>query len=357
MQLVHHYLRIRSNFPRKEEGQQFPISLDQLSEILCYTNRNTNLILKRMVDLNWIEWSSGRGRGIMSRLTFVQNKDSLLLEIAKEMTQKGDTIQALELLKSGESSVEHFSQYINWMYSQFGYEAIQKEEKQLDTLRFPLFKKRWVLDPVYSMFANEAHLNRQIFDCLVKFNPITRQIEPQLSHYWECNSDQTEWIFYLRKGIIFHDRKMLTANDVVFSLTRVKEGTPASSYQWIFDTFKEVIAVGNHVIKIKLYERNHLILHLLSSTAAIIVPKDTYEKRREDLWRLPIGTGPFQVKTHDNDRLILEAFDEYFQGRPHLDRVEIWLLPDIKPYIPMQENKMFEMIIHTHLSTEYILIG
>ncbi|MCK9912860.1 SgrR family transcriptional regulator, partial [Microbacteriaceae bacterium K1510] len=63
MQAAYHYLRLRSRFPEAQEGLPIPVSLHQLADILCCTSRNTNLILKKMIDTQWISWSSGRGRG------------------------------------------------------------------------------------------------------------------------------------------------------------------------------------------------------------------------------------------------------------------------------------------------------
>lgn len=45
--------------------------------------------------------------------------------------------------------------------------------------------------------------------------------------------------------------------------------------------------------------------------------------------RMPVGTGPFRVVRNDDSMLVLTAFDPYFAGRPYLDRIELWCVPDL----------------------------
>lgn len=41
----------------------------------------------------------------------------------------------------------------------------------------------------------------------------------------------------------------------------------------------------------------------------------------------PVGTGPFKVTAWDDHLCRLEAFSSYFQGRAHMDRVDILQIP------------------------------
>lgn len=343
MQLAYHYLRLRSRFADAREGQPIPVSLQQLAEILVCTNRNANLLLKRMIDMRWIEWSSGNGRGHLSQLTFLVSKEDLLSQSAKELVKKGDISQALELLHQQEASPAFMKQFMEWLNGQFGYRSEAIEQQRVDTLRLPLSKKRWALDPAYALFSNEAHFIRQIFDTLITYNRHTKQMEPKLAHYWEANDDRTEWTFYLRKGVLFHHRRALAASDVVFSLQRMIEAEPPSPFRWMFAHIQQMKILGSHAFKVKLQEPNHLFLHFLSSHAASILPEDMFQKLGPEFSRLPVGTGPFQVTAHDRSSLILDAFPDYFEKRAHLDRVEIWLIPELEQYQPELATDAYQM--------------
>jgi SgrR family transcriptional regulator len=343
MQLADHYLRLRSRFAAVGEGQPIPVSLQQLADILCCTNRNANLLLKRMAEAQWITWSAGRGRGNLSQLTFLASKESLLYETAQELVQKGEFHQALALLQDASVPPDMKRQFLAWLNGYFGYRSEGTEERQVDTLRFPLPRKRWMLDPAFAIFAHEAQMARQIFDCLVRYSPHTKQIEPQVAHYWEANPDRTEWTFYLRKGVRFHHGRALTAADVAFSLRRMMDPQLESPFHWMFARIQEIETLGSLALKIRLAEPNHLFLHYLGSHPASILPEDLYAKLGQAFARLPVGTGPFQVARHDETALILEAFPDYFQHRAHLDRVEIWMIPDFEQYQAEHPTGHFQM--------------
>ena len=52
----------------------------------------------------------------------------------------------------------------------------------------------------------------------------------ELATDWSANADATEWTFNLRKGVKFHDGSDFDAEDVKYSLMRVKDpeiGSPA----------------------------------------------------------------------------------------------------------------------------------
>jgi len=334
VQLVSHYVRLRSCFADAREGESISVSLQQLADILCCTVRNANFILKRLSDLQWIRWSAGRGRGNLSKLAFLVPEDALFMELAKERVQKGEIRQALELLNRESVSAEVRQQFVEWLNGHFGHRSEASEESQVDMLRFPTSKKSWVLDPAFALFANETHMTRQIFDCLVQYNPKTRQMEPQLAHNWEMNEQHTEWTFYLRKGVLFHHRKAMTACDVAFSLRRIMDEQVQSPYQWLFAQIQDIQVHGKHRLTITLTDSNPLFLHLLGAHPASIVPEEMVRKRGPDFAHRPVGTGPFQVTRHDETTLLLEAFSAYFQPRAHLDRLEIWKITELDDLYP-----------------------
>src|SRR5687767_12458675 len=47
-------------------------------------------------------------------------------------------------------------------------------------------------------------------------------IQPGLAERWETSEDGLTWRFFLRKGVKFHNGNDFTADDVVFSATRVR---------------------------------------------------------------------------------------------------------------------------------------
>ena len=59
----------------------------------------------------------------------------------------------------------------------------------------------------------------QINESLLAYETAGTAVVPSLAERYEANADLTEWIFYLRPGVTFHDGSALDAQDVVASYT------------------------------------------------------------------------------------------------------------------------------------------
>jgi len=79
------------------------------------------------------------------------------------------------------------------------------------------------IDPVLSIDLDIARIASNLFESLFE---LTEQdsIEPCLAAGWEYNDERTALTIHLRDDVLFHDGSPLTAEDVVFSLTRVTAG-------------------------------------------------------------------------------------------------------------------------------------
>lgn len=60
----------------------------------------------------------------------------------------------------------------------------------------------------------------QIMEPLVNFKPGTAEVEPALAERWEANDELTEWTFFLRKGVKFHDGTDFNADAAIFNIER-----------------------------------------------------------------------------------------------------------------------------------------
>ena len=70
-------------------------------------------------------------------------------------------------------------------------------------------------DPIKS-FSTEAAYMGNIYEQLLRINPpgAAERFTPLLAESWESNEDGTEWTFYLRQGVKFHDGETMNAEAV-----------------------------------------------------------------------------------------------------------------------------------------------
>ena len=81
-------------------------------------------------------------------------------------------------------------------------------------------------------------------------------------------------------------------------------------------------AVDRYTLQIVLEEPLASSLAVLGLAHAAVVPQDEVEKLGERFGRAPVGTGPFKfVRWEPNQEIVLEANDQYYEGRPFLDAI------------------------------------
>ena len=198
------------------------------------------------------------------------------------------------------------------------------------------------LDPLYCNSVYEAMPINQIFDTLVAYDPSLTVI-PALAETWTVSRDNREFAFTLRAGVRFHNGQDLTADDVAFSIRRQlcpdsEAESLAHSYLMIIDGAREFAdgttetvsglqVLDSRTLKIRLAKPYPSFLEVLAMDNVAIVPeKLVREIGSEAFGRSPVGTGPFRLAEWSEDSLRLEANEEYFRGKPHLDQVRIWFL-------------------------------
>lgn len=120
--------------------------------------------------------------------------------------------------------------------------------------------------------------------------------QPRLAESWQPNEDGTVWTFKLREAVMFHDGRVMDAEDVATSFDRLADPDNGSN---ALSAFTGVLSKGGSVaidantVEFTLDAPNGNFPYLTSSDNynAIILPKD-YEGNWEQTF---IGTGPWKL--------------------------------------------------------------
>jgi peptide/nickel transport system substrate-binding protein/oligopeptide transport system substrate-binding protein len=201
--------------------------------------------------------------------------------------------------------------------------------------RRPLGHDPATLDPARISDVYSRSVANQIFDGLVEFDH-TLTITPALAQFWKATRDGITWTFMLRKGVTFHHGREVTADDVVFSLTRILDPRLKSSSADVFMVIKGarefatgkatgvsgLTAVDASTVRITLEEAFGPFVSILAMGTAKIVPRDLVERQAEGFGLNPVGTGPFKLAQWERgQRIALVRNADYYGGPPRLGRL------------------------------------
>lgn len=179
------------------------------------------------------------------------------------------------------------------------------------------------LDPRTLRNTTDYRVLDLLYDGLVRLNGDLLP-EPNLATKLE-QVDPTTLLVTLREDAKFHDGTPLTAEDVVFTYTSIRDPKLASNAASLFAPIETVEAVGTHQVKFTLSKPN---APLLSYMDIGIVPKHAVEAG-QDLSNKPVGTGPYKLASWTKgSEIVLEANADYAGGAPATDKIVFVVLGD-----------------------------
>jgi peptide/nickel transport system substrate-binding protein len=189
------------------------------------------------------------------------------------------------------------------------------------TLRFASAFDPNSLDPHSLALLYQTRVVTQIYESLVNRDRDYRT-EPALATSWKMIAPKT-WRFTLRPGVSFHDGAPFTADDVVFSLERALAKTSQRSSQLRGVTgARRVDALTVDVLleapDAALPEKLYLVAIMSRAWAAkhgVLLPADYNGKQETYAVRNANGTGPFMLKSYEQDRRLVLAANPNWWGR------------------------------------------
>lgn len=186
-------------------------------------------------------------------------------------------------------------------------------------------------DPIDTFFLAWGMVGSNVFDGLVSRN-LDLEIGPGLATSWEfVDEENTRLRFQLREGVTFHNGEPFNADAVKFTFDRLlgEEGA-AGPQQENYTSIDRVEIVDDYTVDLVLGSPDPVIITKLAGYGAMIVaPGYVQENDAETVNSTPVGTGPFKIVEYVQDeRLVLEAFDDYWGGAPKLERLVYRFIPE-----------------------------
>ena len=176
------------------------------------------------------------------------------------------------------------------------------------------------LDPRVATDDTSQKIGELIFDNLMELDEQLRVV-PFLAESL-TQKDATTYVARLRRGVRFHDGHELTSADVVYTFRCFLDPQFTSARKTVFRSLQSIEAGDRYTVVFSLKEP---FASFPSSLIMPVVP----DAAGLQLSFHPVGTGPYRFGRYVvDDHLDLEAFSDYFRGRPKNDGVILRIVPD-----------------------------
>ena len=156
------------------------------------------------------------------------------------------------------------------------------------------------------------------------------KIIPDLAEKADVSADGKTVTFRLRDGVVFHNGMPLTAEDVAYSLERVRKPAKGivSPRKGLLGNVEGIETPAPRTVVVKLAQPQADFLFLISNPFNVIVPKkiaEPLDEQGQGLKRQIVGTGPFRLtQAVDGQIYELTRFDRYFGAAPFLEKIQFF---------------------------------
>jgi len=205
----------------------------------------------------------------------------------------------------------------------------------------------------------DADITALVFSGLFKYDAKKGLIGDLVDNY-EISQDQKTYTFYLRQDALWHDKQPVTADDVLFTIEKIKDpNTKSPLYFGVSDVKAEKI--NDHSLKLTL---TNPYAPFLESLMFGVLPKHVWQNvpAQEFFTTIhnlePIGSGPFAFAGLAKDKngaittYSVQAFKKYFGGSPNLTALHFKFYGSFAQAVDALNNKNVEGLSYLPKSSE-----
>ncbi|MDJ1009275.1 MAG: ABC transporter substrate-binding protein [Paracoccaceae bacterium] len=160
--------------------------------------------------------------------------------------------------------------------------------------------------------------------------------QPAIAESWTISDDGTVYDFAIRPGLTFHDGTPLDAAAVLRTFQRMIDETDPTRPEL---SFALANLGGPNVLgfeapealkfRINLAAPDAAILGRLSRPDMVIVSPTALEEHGQEIGLNFASCGPYRIASvTPNERVVLEAFDNFYKGTPSVPRIVMQVIPE-----------------------------
>lgn len=214
--------------------------------------------------------------------------------------------------------------------------------QSVDSLRIAIEATDDVIDPLGQFTYYGNIINYQIFNRLLE-GDLGGNPYPVLAESVEASEDGLVWTAKLRDGVLFHDGTVMDAEDV------------KATFDWVLNPDNGFVSISRISVidEVVIVDPLTVAFHLATPTAPfpdaltnVVIAPAAMAENPDGFKVNPVGTGPFKLKEmRRGDRVILEAFDDHFLGRPEVSELVFRLIPEASTRVAELETGGVDIIL------------
>jgi peptide/nickel transport system substrate-binding protein len=153
---------------------------------------------------------------------------------------------------------------------------------------------------------------------------------PDLAQKYEISVDGKAVTFHLHPNAEFHNGMPVTADDVVFSLNRIRKPPKGivSPRKGLLGSIQDVEAKDAHTVVVHLKEPEADFVFQVANPYNAIVPRKVVEPldaSGQGMKRTIVGSGPFKLsRAIDGQIYELVRNERYFGQKPYIDKIQMF---------------------------------
>lgn len=280
----------------------------EIAKVLQVSQKQTSRYIQKWTEEGWLTFMSGRGRGNVSNLQWLKDVEDIYEEQLMKLIDE-EPVETSSKYLLYDWSTDSKLRLMNEFRLKFGY--VQSKD-QPDKLIIPRRHPLRTMHPLEAADVHSASMVANVFNRLVAVDE-HGCISPELVHSWDETSVKLR--LYLKKDIKFHNGSVLTADDVVECLDKLRSHP---YFKDLWQPILEIKVVAPLTLDILYPSGCSYCLQLLGTMNASI-----YKESKGHVF----GTGGFYLEDYQELKVTLAAFKDYFQERPLLDSVEFIQVP------------------------------
>ena len=177
-------------------------------------------------------------------------------------------------------------------------------------------------------YSGNMTMQNMVYEGLVKNTE--KGPVPWLAEKWEISPDGTEYTFYLRKGVKFHDGTKFDAEAVKKNIDAIQKNLKLHSWLAVSEAIKHVEIVDDYTVKLILKYAYYPTLTELGLTRPyrFISPKAFKNGETMNGLIKDVGTGPYKLIKHDSKILAeFEVNEEHWKIKPEIKKINFKVMP------------------------------